>query len=43
MKLEKWLDKVAYIADSDIQDDDGKIYKSKFDDSYITRVDMEDV
>jgi hypothetical protein len=42
MNVTEYLNKVAYIADSEIQDDDGKIYYSKFDKSYITRVGMED-
>jgi hypothetical protein len=42
MKVEKWLSKVSYIGNSNIPDDDGKIYYSIFDGSYITRVGMED-
>jgi hypothetical protein len=44
MDVEKYLEEVAYIED-DVNSLDGsptQIYKSKFDDSYITRVDMED-
>jgi len=42
MKVKQYLEQVAYIGKSDITDDEGKIYLSKFDDSYITRVGMED-
>ncbi len=42
MDVIEYLAKVAHIGDSDIPDDDGKIYYSNFDDSYITRVGMED-
>ena len=42
MNTKEWLNKVAYIDVSDIPDDDGLIYKSKFDGSYITRVGMEE-
>ena len=41
MRVKAYLKKVANIVDSEIQDDDGKIYVSKFDGSYITRVGME--
>jgi hypothetical protein len=41
MKIKKFLDQVAYIGDSNVDEDDGKVYYSKFDDSYITRVGME--
>ncbi len=41
MKTKKYLAQVAHIVDSDIHDDDGKIYVSNFDNSYITRVGME--
>ena len=34
----EWLTKVANVSESDA----GKVYTSKFDGSYITRVDMED-
>ena len=42
MKNEEYLELVAYTGPSTIPDDDGLIYYSKFDDSYITRVGMED-
>lgn len=42
MNVKEYLDKVAYVGDSDIEDDDGKVYFSNFDSSYITRVSMED-
>lgn len=42
MKVKEWLDKVAYIASSDIPDDNGDVYYSKYDNSYITRVEMEE-
>ena len=41
MKVKKYLEQVAYIGESDIPGDDGKIYYSKFDGSYITRVGQE--
>ena len=42
MNTKDYLNKVAYIAKSEIADDDGMIYYSEFDKSYITRVGMED-
>jgi hypothetical protein len=42
MKVKDYLNEVAYIGKSEIEDDDEEIYYSKFDDSYITRVGMED-
>jgi hypothetical protein len=42
MNTTDFLNKVAFISDSKIDDDDEKVYYSKFDDSYITRVGMED-
>lgn len=42
MDIKDYLEKVAYVGDSEIPNDDGKIYYSKFDGSYITRVGMED-
>jgi len=42
MDVSEWLGKVAYISDSEIPDDNGKVYYSKFDGSYITRVGMEE-
>lgn len=41
MKVKTWLKKVAFIGKSEIPDDDGEIYYSNFDKSYITRVGME--
>jgi hypothetical protein len=43
MEVKEWLNIVAYIDESKNQDDDGLIYYSRHDDSYITRVGMEDV
>lgn len=42
MNVKDFLDLVAYITVSSIPGDRGKIYQSKFDDSYITRVGMEE-
>lgn len=42
MNVQAFLKKVAYIDDSEIKKDDGLIYYSKFDKSYIARVGMED-
>ena len=44
MNTKKYLNQVAYIAEIDICGDGdlSKVYKSKFDDSYITHVGMED-
>jgi len=41
MDLHLYLDKVAKIGPSSIPDDEGLVYYSKFDGSYITRVGME--
>lgn len=41
-KLQNFINKIAYIGDSNIPDDDGKIYYSKTDGSYLTRVGMEE-
>jgi len=41
MRVKKYLKLVAYIGDSEIDDDEGKIYYSKFNGDYITRVGME--
>ena len=41
MNVKKWLKIVANVVPSDIPDDDGMVYVSKFDSSYITRVGME--
>ena len=40
-KLQKFIDTISIIGDSNIPDDDGKIYYSKVDGSYLTRVGME--
>jgi len=40
MNVSDFLKKVAYIGKSEIADDDGEIYYSNFDKSYITRVEM---
>jgi len=40
-KLQKFIDSIAIIGDSTIPDDDGKVYYSKVDGSYLTRVGME--
>ena len=42
MNDEEYLKLVAYTGVSNIPDDEGLIYYSKFDGSYITRVGMED-
>ena len=42
MTNEEYLELVAYIKPSNLLSDDGLIYYSKFDNSYITRVGMED-
>ena len=42
MNTTDFLNKVSFISDSKIDHDDEKVYYSKFDDSYITRVGMED-
>ena len=41
MEVAKWLEEVSYIGVSDINGDDGKVYYSNFDKSYITHVGME--
>lgn len=43
MNVKDYLDKVAYVGewDSGLDDTPSEIYKSKFDDSYITHVGME--
>ena len=43
MNVNKYLDKIAYKAEIDIigNGELSKVYKSKFDDSYITHVGME--
>jgi len=40
-KLQKFIDSISTIGDSNIPDDEGKIYYSKVDGSYLTRVGME--
>ena len=42
MEVNEYLNKVAYIGNSEIPEDDGKVYYSNFDGSYITRVGMEE-
>ena len=43
MSVKKWLEKVADIVNSDIPgDEDCKIYVTKYDGGYITRVGVED-
>jgi len=43
MNVTDYLNKVAYVADMGIfKDDPSKVYLSRFDDSYIAHVDMED-
>lgn len=37
-KLQSFIDKIAYVGDSKIPNDDGKIYYSKIDGAYLTRV-----
>ncbi len=41
-KLQEFINSIAIIGNSTIPDDDGKIYYSKIDGSYLTRVGMED-
>ena len=41
-KLKNFIDKISYIGESKIPDDFGKIYYSKIDGSYLTRVGMEE-
>lgn len=40
--MKEYLNTVGYITDSCLPHDDGQIYQSREDDSYITRVGMED-
>ena len=40
-KSQKFIDSISTIGDSNIPDDDGRIYYSKLDGSYLTRVGME--
>jgi len=42
VKIEEYLNEVADVVSSDITDDDGEIYVTKFNGDYITRVGMED-
>ena len=42
INLQELIDSISYIGDSTILNDDGKIYYSKVDGSYLTRVGMED-
>jgi len=40
-KLQKFIDSISTVGGSNIPDDDGEIYYSKIDGSYITRVGLE--
>lgn len=40
-KLQKFIDSISTIGDSEISDDNGRIYYSRVDGSYLTRVGME--
>ena len=40
-RLQAFIDSISTIGDSVIVDDDGKVYYSKYDGSYLTRVGME--
>lgn len=40
-KLQAFINSIAIIGDSNIPDDDGKVYYSKVDGAYLTRVGME--
>lgn len=40
-KLQEFINSIAFVGDSKIPNDDGKIYYSKVDGSYLTRVGME--
>ena len=40
-KLQKFINSIAVIGNSNIPNDDGKIYYSKIDGAYLTRVGME--
>ncbi len=42
MRVKKWLDKVAYKSTMDLGGEISDVYKSKFDDSYITHVGLEE-
>lgn len=42
MNVTQFLKQVAHIVPSDIPEDDGKAWVSNFDNSYVTRVGMED-
>lgn len=42
MDVKEYLDKVAYIDTMEIMGTHSQVYKSKFDDSYMTHVGMED-
>lgn len=41
MNVEQWLEKVAYVGESDIEGDNDQVYYSDFDGSYITHVGLE--
>jgi hypothetical protein len=40
--VKEFLNRMAYVQDSPIEDDDGKIYLTRYDDSYLGRVGMEE-
>lgn len=42
MKIKEWLDKVSYLGDSKVSEEKGNTYFSRFDNSYITVLGMED-
>lgn len=42
MEVKEFIDKIAVVGDSNIPEDDGKIYYSKTDGSYLTRVGLEE-
>lgn len=41
-KLQEFINSIATIGNSNIPDDDGKIYYSKVDGAFLTRVGMEE-
>lgn len=42
MKTKDYLNLVAHVTNSTIPGDDGQVYRSNFDNSYLTRVEMEE-
>jgi len=42
MDVYEFLKRTAYVSDMDMMGEPVKVYKSKFDDSYMTQVGMED-